>query len=253
MEAKRQEWCFRLDQEKRHSNVSFFVTLTYEDSALTYADDQPCLVKRDVQLFLKQLRKRLEPRSLKYYCVGEYGDQSRDISPLGRPHYHLLMFYRGNLDRFTLHKFIKDFWTFGIAQVLPILGAQGYVTKYVMKFDKREHLVKPFSLISQGLGKDYLTESMVNFHRQHLTPFAMKPGGYKISLPRYYKDKIFTELDRLILKKRCDLYRKDLELRKLANIDLKMSFGVNPFAESIINYQHRVYQSLKVYREKKKL
>ena len=31
LQEKKQEWCFRLDIEKRYSDASFFVTLTYED------------------------------------------------------------------------------------------------------------------------------------------------------------------------------------------------------------------------------
>lgn len=253
LEEKKQEWCFRLDQEKRFSDCSFFCTLTYEDEFLTYADDQPCLYKRDVQLFLKRLRKSIAPDKIKYYIVGEYGDQWRPITPLGRPHYHALIFYRGSLDWFKLSLIIKDAWILGIAQVLPVLGAQGYVTKYILKFDKRPHLVKPFSMISHGLGIDYLSDAMVAYHRRNLINFAMKPGGYRVSLPRYYKDKIFNQAQKLVMKKRADMYRKDIELLKMRQIDMMCDLGLNPFKNQVENYKLRVYNSIKLYRQKKKL
>lgn len=253
MQEKKQEWCFRLDIEKRYSDSSFFVTFTYEDDFLVYADDEPCLCKRDMQLFFKRLRKALKGDTIKYYCVGEYGDKWRPLTPKGRPHYHALIFYRGNRDWFDLKLLIKKLWAAGIAQVCPVHGAQGYVTKYILKFDKREHLVEPFSLISHGLGIDYLSDAMVLYHRRNLISYALKPGGYRVNLPRYYKTRIFSEFDRLLLKKRADMYRRDLEVKRLANVDIQMALGVNYFANQIKNYQNRLYKALSLYREKKKL
>ena len=206
-----------------------------------------------MQLFFKRLRKSLKGDKIKYYCVGEYGEQWRPITPKGRPHYHALIFYRGNRDWFDIQLLIKKIWSAGIAQVGQITGAQGYVTKYILKFDKRDHLVKPFSLISHGLGIDYLTDAKVLYHRKNLVPYALKPGGYRINLPRYYKQRIFSEYNRLILKKRADLYRRELEIRRFDNIDLQMSMGIDPFKNQINNYKNRLYKTLSWYREKKRL
>lgn len=206
-----------------------------------------------MQLFFKRLRKSLKGDKIKYYCVGEYGDQWRPITPNGRPHYHALIFYRGTKDWFHIQLLIKNVWSAGIAQVLPVQGAQGYVTKYILKFDKRHHVVEPFSLISHGLGIDYLTDAKVLYHRQNLVPYALKPGGYRVTLPRYYKDRIFSEYDRLLMKKRSDIYRRELEVIRLQNIDIQMDLGVNPFKKSIVAYQNRLYKAMTLYREKKKL
>lgn len=231
----------------RYSDVSFFVTLTYDNDNLIFADDEPCLYKRHLQLHFKKLRKRLESKSIKYFAVGEYGDHGN------RPHYHYLIFYRGKSNRFYLLNAIKECWDFGFSQVLPIHGAQGYVTKYVLKFDKREHLVKPFTLISHGLGIDYLSDAVIKYHRKNLVPYAVKPGGYHVSLPRYYKNKIFTEYQRLLIKKRSDLYRHELELKKLKLYDIQLDHGINPFQNSVVRYQMRLYNALNLYRQKKKL
>ena len=77
----RKDWCFRLRQEWKHSTGAMFVTLTYGDRQVP--EDGLC--KRDVQLFMKKLRKRCGGR-LRYFCTGEYGSKK------GRPHYHLLLF-----------------------------------------------------------------------------------------------------------------------------------------------------------------
>lgn len=247
LRAKQQEWCFRLDQELKASYVSYFVTLTYEDDNLIFADDEPCLYKRHLQLHFKKIRKECEPKTIKYYAVGEYGDHGC------RPHYHYLIFYRGSHDKYYIFDLIKKSWQYGFSKVLPVDGAQGYVTKYIMKFDKREHLVKPFSLISHGLGIDYLSKRVIKYHRDGLISYAVKPGGFRVALPRYYRDKIFTPLDRLIIQKRQSLYRQDLNIEKLKRFDLQLSFGVNPFEMSVRNYQNRLYQQMKLYKQKKKL
>lgn len=254
MREKQQEWCFRIDQEIKFSDIAFFVTLTYNNDNLIFADDEPCLYKRHLQLHFKRLRKALEPRSLKYYAVGEYGDHGNEVTPYGRPHFHYILFYRGKCDRFKLMNLIKDNWPYGQeTRVYPVNGAQGYVTKYILKFDRREHMVPPFSMISHGIGIGYLSDAMIKYHRDNLINYAIKPGGYKVKLPRYYQDKIFTTYQRLLMKKRSDMYRKELEVVKLGNIDLLYQSGINPFQNAITNYQNRLYAAMCLYRNKKKL
>ncbi|AXL14443.1 replication initiator protein [Microviridae sp.] len=67
---------------------SSFVTLTYDDRNLVYGEKAiaPTLVKRDLQLFWKQLRRRIEPRKISYMASGEYGENTE------RPHYHAIIF-----------------------------------------------------------------------------------------------------------------------------------------------------------------
>lgn len=214
---------------------------------MTFADVEPCLVKRDLQLHFKRLRKRLESKSVKYYAVGEYGDIGN------RPHYHYLFFYRGKCDRFTIQNLIHDSWPCGFSQVLPVNGAQGYVTKYILKFDKREHLVKPFSLISHGLGLDYLSPRVVDYHRKNMLNYCLKPGGFKVKMPRYYQDKVFSTYQRLVMKKRADAHRLEIDRKLLDKVDLMVEKGVNYFRNKDENYKMRLFNSIKIYRQKKKL
>lgn len=60
-----------------------FVTLTYSDENLPEGET---LVPKDLQLWLKKLRKDIEPLRLRFFGVGEYGDRS------SRPHYHVALF-----------------------------------------------------------------------------------------------------------------------------------------------------------------
>lgn len=60
-----------------------FVTLTYDDEHLP---KDGSLSRKELQDFLKRFRKSIEPMRVRYYGVGEYGDNSK------RPHYHLALF-----------------------------------------------------------------------------------------------------------------------------------------------------------------
>lgn len=64
-----------------------FVTLTYRDGTYPVASSGlPTLSPEDLQLFVKRLRKKIEPLRIRFYAVGEYGDENE------RPHYHAALF-----------------------------------------------------------------------------------------------------------------------------------------------------------------
>lgn len=63
-----------------------FVTLTYSNDFLpTTSNGLPNLDPRELQLFLKRLRKDYSPLRFRFFGVGEY-------SPAERPHFHLILF-----------------------------------------------------------------------------------------------------------------------------------------------------------------
>lgn len=87
---RRRVWTLRLLLEHFDHVASSFVTLTYDDAHMPLSESgRPTLSKRDCQLFLKRLRKAFEPRKIRYYLAGEYGDRYE------RPHYHAIIFGLG--------------------------------------------------------------------------------------------------------------------------------------------------------------
>lgn len=59
-------WAVRCVHEAQLYDTSYFVTLTYNDAHLPYSSQ---LVKRDFQLFVKRLRRRLHPSGCGIICV----------------------------------------------------------------------------------------------------------------------------------------------------------------------------------------
>lgn len=71
--------------------TALFLTLTYDDDHLntikcTDGQYRGNLVVRDVQLFIKRLRKFVSPTKLRFFLCGEYGEHTF------RPHYHMILF-----------------------------------------------------------------------------------------------------------------------------------------------------------------
>lgn len=186
-------WSHRLMQEQRVSNSSFFVTLTYDTRYVPISDNGfMTLKKRDVQLWMKRLRKA-HPKDvrLKYYLAGEYGDTN------WRPHYHVILF-NAELD------LIHEAWQLGEVHVGRVEEASvQYTAKYINKGKRipqhsRDDRLPEFSLMSKGLGKNYLSPAMVKYHRASVDRnYVTTAGGARFPLSRYYRDRIWNEDERL--------------------------------------------------------
>lgn len=196
LQTRRNEWVFRLEVELKHSLNAKFVTLTYSDDNLPPGAS---LVKRDVQLFFKRLRKeqaRYTNTKIRYYIAGEYGEQ------FGRPHYHLILF------NFVLpFDFVQKAWNLGFAHTGESVGIDTirYATKYIINYydEMTDGRAPPFSLMSRkpGLGYQYVGTHSRYHKSAGLRPFA-NVNGIKRRLPRYLRNKIFDpyELQRVSLR-----------------------------------------------------
>lgn len=182
---KRNDWSFRLGQEHRVSKSAYFITLTYDEKHLR---TDRSLNKRDLQLYLKRLRKKHDRQTrIRYYAVGEYGTRS------GRPHYHILLFN-------SLEEHIRSAWVdckgkaIGLVHIGNVTEASiAYCTKYIIQKDTYpEGMEKPFATMSRsyGIGAHYLSDAMVSWHREDDRNYAVVQGQ-KCRLPRFYKEKIF--------------------------------------------------------------
>lgn len=204
------DWTFRLCQEMKRTICPVFVTLTYNDRNLPLGDSaegvQSVLVKRDLQLFLKRLRKNGKGLcdGLRYFAVGEYGFK------YNRCHFHLVMVMP------NLH-FVKDIkpliekcWQKGFIKVRFCKHEQiKYVCKYVNKIDRRKHLVAPFRMMSRSIGLNYLTDKVIEYYLQSFSS-ACKYRGFTMPLPRYYRKKLDEYSANNYFLKRAGLTYSDL-------------------------------------------
>lgn len=185
-------WSARLHWEYRCSLASAFVGLTYEDKYLTRRRDVPQLVPEDLQKYFKRLRKA--GLVFKYYAVGEYGGKR------GRPHFHVLFFFSSDFDE----NIIREKWGMGMVHVgVVTVASVKYCLSYISLRKKRNDRVNEFARMSKGLGKSYLSKDIIAWHKDGRKNYAYIEGK-RVALARYYKDKIFSKLDKLRIAVRCE-------------------------------------------------
>lgn len=203
-------WTFRAGQEAKRSWRIDFYTFTYNDDFCpviydSYGLPLMTLKKRDIQAFFKKLRKACNCPGMRYYCVGEYSPDSYQLNngiwtSGNRPHYHIILFNgpspeqvdkawsnfsdsRGFIKRRRVDDVSKGIW---------------YLTKYLNKKfewisdDIRE---KPKPLSSKGFGRNYLSPSVLAYHRSCVEHCFLTVAGngkvFRQSMPRYYGEHIY--------------------------------------------------------------
>lgn len=109
--------------ESKYSKKTYAVTLTYANDAGVNA---VTLVYKDVQDFLKRLRKRYDVR---YIVAGEYGTAK------GRAHWHIILFFKGEYPEIEEEVRVNwKYWPHGFSYFQqPDWKGFQYVLKYVLK------------------------------------------------------------------------------------------------------------------------
>jgi hypothetical protein len=150
LERSRQ-WALRCLHESSLHSDNCFITLTYSDSELP---QNASLNLVDFQNFMKRFRKAIAPKRIRFFHCGEYGDNDYEnnpkhlaqygLSPLGRPHYHALIFGYDFMDKelirerdgiklFTSGE-LASFWPHGFNTVGEVnFESAAYCARYCVK------------------------------------------------------------------------------------------------------------------------
>lgn len=229
---KTSEWSFRLMQQDKTAYISSFVTLTYDTAHVPISKKGYMSVsKGDIQLFFKRLRKSLPNVQVIYFLAAEYGPQTF------RPHYHCILFNAPAEN-------IRRAWGAGDVHIGTVTGASvGYTLKYITKpgiipLHTNDDRQPEFRLMSKGIGKEYLTKAMVSWYKNPLKMtervYCNIEGGKKISMPRYYKLRLYNHVDKFFIQK--DVMEKVKVLPEMLR--------VNSDQAAIKSYEYRNRQSI---------
>lgn len=191
-------WSVRCQHEAQLYRDNSFVTLTYDDQHLPV---DRSLEYPHVQKFLKRLRWHAQLRRVRFFCAGEYGEQTE------RPHYHLLLFNWDFADKSRIGKalfrsaLLEDLWPYGQSSCGSVTPASAaYVSRYSLKkvYGQRatDHYVDPstgvfrrpeFCTMSRrpGLGADWFER----FSRDVLPCDYVIVEGRKVRVPRFYNER----------------------------------------------------------------
>lgn len=137
----------------------------------------PHLSKRDLQLFMKRLRKYLSKVSdekIRYYAVGEYGPVHF------RPHYHLLLWYSSREIHSVIQQAIFSCWRYGRVSAENSRGdCSKYVAKYVAGNCNLPPIFKlrdtaPFAVHSYHLGESVLEKAKEEVYEMSARDFNQR-------------------------------------------------------------------------------
>jgi hypothetical protein len=207
-----------------------FLTLTYEDRKLP---ESGSLDHKDFQDFMKRLRRRYEPRKIKYYMCGEYGEDTK------RPHYHACLFNFDFADK-TIYKTqngfnlynsdtLHDLWGHGYCVIGDVtFDSAAYVARYIMKkingdaADLHYGDLKPeYNAMSNGIGKEWFNK----FKDDVFPGDFVVMNGKKVAVPKYYEmllDKDDPDLLKLLkARRKYELTKIDEEELFAKRLDVK--------------------------------
>lgn len=211
--TRKRVWTHRIMLEAMQHGDNAFATLTYSDDTLPKIESGlPSLQPVDVQNWLKRLRKVWAPNKLRFYAVGEYGDDTE------RPHYHVALFgfpsCRYGISRYSTRPScctqcdtVRDTWGLGniMLGTLEVNSAQyiaGYVTKKLTAKDDYRLLGRhpEFARMSlrPGIGAGAMHEvasTLMEFNLEETqadVPSALRHGSRLLPLGRYLKRKLRT-------------------------------------------------------------
>lgn len=212
-------WADRCMAEAAYHDENLFLTLTYNDDHIPdplplesggFSPVHP-LVKRDVQLFIKRLRKHFGDDKIRYFLCGEYGEKSM------RPHYHLILFGL-RLDDLEVLYTSQDSFTYFTSDTInklwylesdPHVSAGfhiitsvnwntcAYVARYIMKKQygynssvyEDYNYPKEFTLMSRkpGIGRQFYDDHKLSIYGSNDGVFlSTDDGAHKIKSNKYY-------------------------------------------------------------------
>lgn len=211
------QWAIRCAHEASLYDHNCFITLTYNDQNLP---KDGSLKKEDFQKFVRRLRKKIEPRKIRYFASGEYG--TRVGKKFGRPHYHACLFNydfldkkilkaerkkfwngkfkkRGNSNNLYTSKYLEKIWKKGFCTIGELtFESAGYVARYVMKKQmgpykdfEYDELVPEFALMSRmpGIGTDWIKK-----YHNDLYPKDFHTFNGKKMRPNKFYDQVYCKM-----------------------------------------------------------
>lgn len=246
---KRTEWAMRMQHELDSYERSSFVTLTYQDKNVP---ENMSLRKDHLQKFFKRLRKSLQKqdRKIRYFACGEYGDKTE------RPHYHAIIFGLGLQKEDK--QLIIDSWNYTDWSV-PVIKQKAfglvefesiqYVAQYIDKkltgdLAEKEYYEKGrepvFRIMSLGIGKKWMYDNADQLRSNLHTSIR----GKKMSLPRYYLDKL--NIDPILIKQHAIEKQHDLVEHYTGISDLTVDEAYRVLNHRVVNQMNERIKEAKL-------
>lgn len=177
-------WAIRCMHESQMHENNSFVTLTYDQDNLP---NHASLNPKHFQLFIKNLRKRVAPKKVRYFQCGEYGEQ------LQRPHHHACLFGHDFSDKYLWterngnqcfrSKTLEELWPYGQSEIGDVTwSSAAYTARYIMKKITGSAAREHYETIDPDTGE------IIQFKLPEYVTMSRRPGIGKSWFQKYWTD-----------------------------------------------------------------
>lgn len=243
MRSESREAKVRLHEELKHNKMkAHFVTLTFNPE--TYkelinktkligyeADNYVCAIA--MRRFNERYRKKYN-KAIRHWAITELGGGRYE-----HVHIHAIMWHNGPSEE------IEQIWNaekvkYGYVYIGKVYEGitANYIVKYMTKVDPLHKAYTPKRLSSNGIGKGYinsLSAQKNKFNGEKTDENYILPTGHKIPLPKYYRNKIYTEEE----KEQLWLQKLNKEKRYVFGTEINISTetGKKEYEKTLKYYQ----------------
>lgn len=198
---KARDWQVRLNEEQKEWKYIYCKTLTFSNENLkqlcieTKLKESNAVATIAMRRFLERWRKKYK-KSLRHWFVTELGHENTE-----RIHMHGIIFANEPIQ----HEELQNIWKYGNVDNGKWYGLRtiNYLIKYVHKVDTDHKNFEQIVLCSKGIGANYLQRPFIKrlhkFKGADTIQFYRLPSGTKISLPIYYRNKLWNDEERELL------------------------------------------------------
>jgi len=224
LKQKGNGWRVRLMEDIKDYSGAKFVTLTFSEEGLEELRravnnggrklDGYDLENASAVLGVRRFTKRWiksEGKSPRHWLVTELGEKN------GRIHLHGIIYGDGDL--------IEQKWAqYGFVHIGKFVTdiSINYITKYITKVDLKHKGYTPKICTSAGIGKGYVERNKVKHEFKGdstRTDYRLRNGS-KLGLPRYWREKLWTEDEREMLW----IVMLDKEVRYIDGVKLEKKY-----------------------------
>ena len=214
------EWRIRLMEEYRAHKEAEFITLSFSPENIQKLEedlkkakwrgiegneiDVNLLASYAIRMYMERLRKKYKI-GVRHWFITELGKKNSE-----RIHLHGIMWRPENTKKEEFKKDIEKKWLYGNVYVGEYVSEKtiNYIIKYITKVDDLHKGYKQRVITSKGIGKEYvytIGKILNSFKGKDTNTKYKTQTGINIELPRYYKDKLYTE------EQRQELYKNAIE------------------------------------------
>lgn len=207
-ECRRQlsnNWRIRLYEELKANKNCLFVTLSFSPENIQKLEED--MYNKNWRGLGENEIKQTDVNLLAAYAVRMWSERWRKFNKKAPKHWLITELGETNSERIHLHgliwgdkKLLEKTWKYGNIYIGKWVDERtiNYIVKYVTKIDKLHEGYKQKIFVSKGIGKNYIenNKSKHKYLNDKTNTTYLTRNGIKLGLPRYYKEKLWSEEER---------------------------------------------------------